>query len=90
MGKFELPVHAVLEPEVFVLFPLVMETKSSWKSVANTAGAGWTVRTNVEEPVPPALLAETVTKVVPAKVGLPEMTPELVLTVSPPGRPVAP
>ena len=58
--------------------------------MANTAGAGWKVRTNVEEPVPPALLAETVTNVVPAEVGVPEIKPELVLTVSPPGRPLAP
>jgi hypothetical protein len=40
-------------------------------------------------PVPPALVALSVTLVVAAVVGVPEISPVVVLTVSPAGNPVA-
>ena len=48
-----------------------------------------TVKVSVALPVPPALVALMVTVYVPAVVGVPEINPVLVFTVSPPGRPVA-
>ena len=53
-------------------------------------GIGWTVKVRVRLSVPPALLAESVTVLVPAVVGLPEMTPVSKLRVKPTGRLVAP
>jgi hypothetical protein len=47
------------------------------------------LRTNVAVPVPAALVALRVTLKLPAAVGAPEMTPVLVLTDSPAGKPVA-
>ena len=47
------------------------------------------VITSVAEPVPPALVALMVTLVVPAAVGVPEITP-FASTLSPFGRGVAP
>ena len=47
------------------------------------------VSTSVAEPVPPAFVALIVTFDVPAAVGVPEIAPVAVLTVSPAGRPVA-
>ena len=41
-------------------------------------------------PLPPALVAETVTEVDPTALGVPEMTPVLVFNVSPAGSPGAP
>jgi hypothetical protein len=41
-------------------------------------------------PVPPLFVAVTVTVDVAAAVGVPEITPEPVLTVNPVGNPVAP
>ena len=41
-------------------------------------------------PVPPALLAVTVALEVPATVGVPDITPVVLLMVSPDGNPVAP
>ena len=53
-------------------------------------GAARRVRTRVAVPVPVALIAETVTRNVPAAtLGVPEITPVLVLMERPPGRPVA-
>jgi hypothetical protein len=47
-------------------------------------------RTRVAVPVPVALVAERVTRKVPAAtLGVPEMRPVPVLIESPPGRPVA-
>ena len=47
-------------------------------------------RTRVAVPVPVELVAERVTLKVPAAtLGVPEITPVLVLMESPPGRPVA-
>ena len=48
------------------------------------------VRVSVALPVPPALVALMVTLYVPAVVGVPEISPVLVLTVKPAGSPVAP
>ena len=42
------------------------------------------------DPVPEPFVAEISTLDVPAAVGVPEMAPLLVLTLSPVGRPVAP
>ena len=47
------------------------------------------VKDNVAVPVPAALVALNVTLDVPAAVGVPEMTPVVVLTESPAGNPVA-
>jgi hypothetical protein len=47
------------------------------------------VKTKVAEPVPFALVALSVTLEVPAAVGVPEITPVVVLTESPAGNPVA-
>ena len=47
------------------------------------------VQAKVAEPVPPALVALNVTLEVPAAVGIPEITPVVVLTESPAGNPVA-
>jgi hypothetical protein len=47
------------------------------------------VKVNVAVPVPPALVALMVTVYVPAVVGVPEINPELVLTVKPAGNGVA-
>ncbi len=47
------------------------------------------VRASVAVPVPLAFVALRATLVVPAAVGVPEITPVVVLTVRPPGRFVA-
>ena len=53
-------------------------------------GAALRVITRVAVPVPVALVAERVTRKVPAAtLGVPEMRPVPVLIESPPGRPVA-
>jgi hypothetical protein len=48
------------------------------------------VRVRVALPVPPALVALSVTDEVPAAVGVPEIKPVPVFTDSPIGNPVAP
>ena len=48
------------------------------------------VKVSVALPVPPALVALIVTLYVPAVVGVPEITPVLVFTLKPGGKPVAP
>ena len=53
-------------------------------------GAALTVRVRVALPVPPLLVALSVTLEVPAPVGVPEINPETVFTVRPPGSPDAP
>jgi hypothetical protein len=47
------------------------------------------VSVSVAVPVPPALLALSVTEDVPVAVGVPEITPVVVLTLNPEGNPVA-
>ena len=47
------------------------------------------VKVSVAVPVPPLLVALSVTLVVPAAVGVPEITPVVVLTERPAGNPVA-
>jgi len=51
---------------------------------------GLMVSVNVAVPVPPPLVALTVTVDVPAVVGVPEINPLVVFTVKPAGSPVAP
>ena len=55
-----------------------------------TGGPDVTVTVSVVLPVPVLFVALIVTGVVPAALGVPEMTPVEVLTDSPPGNPVAP
>jgi hypothetical protein len=52
--------------------------------------ARFTVNVRVALPVPPLLVAVIVTVDVAAPVGVPEINPDPVLTVSPAGSPVAP
>jgi hypothetical protein len=47
------------------------------------------VSVRLARPVPPELLALRVTVELPAAVGVPEISPVLVLTVSPAGKPLA-
>ena len=54
-----------------------------------TGVAGLIVKVKVALPVPPELVALMVTAYVPAVVGVPEITPVLVLTDRPAGSPVA-
>jgi hypothetical protein len=53
-------------------------------------GVGRTVMVSVALPLPPALLALMVELNVPVTLGVPLITPVLVLTLKPVGRPVAP
>jgi hypothetical protein len=55
----------------------------------STLGAELTVKDNVADCVPVALVALNVTLDVPTTVGVPEMTPVVVFTESPGGNPVA-
>jgi hypothetical protein len=55
-----------------------------------TGGTGTIDRVNVAVPDPPPLVALRVTVVVPATVGVPEITPLPLFTASPAGSPVAP
>ena len=48
-----------------------------------------TVTVTTMLPVPPALVADTVTEDVPVAVGVPETRPVAVLTLNPAGKPVA-
>ena len=58
--------------------------------MTGAAPAAFTVRAKVALPVPPALVAEIVTLLVPAALGVPVIAPVPVLTLKPAGRPVAP
>jgi len=55
-----------------------------------TGAAAATVRVRGALPVPPLLVALTVTLKVPAPVGVPEIKPETVFAVRPVGNPDAP
>ena len=57
--------------------------------VMEGAGGAFIVIAKAVDPVPPALVALIVALVLPVTVVVPEITPLLVLTVSPVGRPVA-
>ena len=54
-----------------------------------TGGAAAMVTVSVALPVPPLLVALSVTVEVPAAVGVPEINPLTVFTVTPAGNPVA-
>ena len=54
-----------------------------------TGAAAVMVSVRVALPVPPALVAPSVTVEVPAEVGVPEISPVAVLTDKPAGKPVA-
>ena len=54
------------------------------------AGNGVTPNVRVLVPVPHELVAESLTELVPATVGVPEIKPLVVLTLSPVGRLLAP
>lgn len=90
VGKFVFPVQGVLEPGVVTLSPLVIEEKSSLKIVVTgPPPPDVTEMDNWAFPVPAEFVAERATFDVPAAVGVPEMTPVEVFTLSPAGRPVA-
>ena len=55
-----------------------------------TTVAGAIVTVRLALPVPPLLVALSVTVEVPAAVGVPEISPVAVLSDKPPGNPVAP
>ena len=55
-----------------------------------TGRAGLMVSVRVAEPVPPLLVALSVTVEVPTTLGVPEINPVLVFTARPAGSPVAP
>jgi hypothetical protein len=57
--------------------------------VITGAGGLLTVMAKLAEPVPPALVALIVALVVPVAEGVPEITPLLVFTVRPAGKPDA-
>ena len=65
------------------IFPLAVAT------LETTGAATVTVIVKALVPVPPALVAPTVTADVAAVVGVPEINPVAVLIVSPAGNPVA-
>ena len=48
-----------------------------------------TVTVTAMLPVPPTLVADTVTEDIPVAVGVPEIRPVAVLTLNPAGKPVA-
>ena len=54
-----------------------------------TGAAELIVSVRLALPVPPELVALSITVEVPAAVGVPEISPVLVLTASPGGKPVA-
>ena len=54
-----------------------------------TGFAEFTVRVRIAVPVPPEFVAPIVTLLVDTTIGVPEMTPLEVLTLSPVGRPLA-
>ena len=54
-----------------------------------TGGPSVILNVTTRLPVPVALVADTVTLLVATVVGVPEITPVLVFTLSPAGRPVA-
>jgi hypothetical protein len=54
-----------------------------------TGAATVMVSVRVALPIPPALVAPSVTVEVPAEVGVPEINPVAALTDSPAGKPVA-
>jgi hypothetical protein len=58
--------------------------------VIDGAPAGFTVSVRVALPVPPLLVALNITVEAAAAVGVPKISPDPVLTVSPTGKPVAP
>ena len=59
------------------------------KELVMTGGGGFTVSVSVAVPVPPGLLALSITENVPAADGVPLINPVETLTVIPAGRPVA-
>ena len=81
------PAHEVPDPLVLVLFPVVIEAKSSLRIVVPPLAV--TVSVNAAEPVPAEFVAEMVALDVPAAAGVPEMMPVDVFTVRPVGRPDA-
>ncbi|MEI8080147.1 MAG: hypothetical protein WCH61_11030 [bacterium] len=88
--KFVFPVHALFDPVVDVLFPVMIEAKSSLsREVLPPPPPEVIVMLSVAFPVPAEFVAEMVAFEVPATVGVPEMSPVDVFTVSPDGRPAA-
>ena len=80
-------VFAGKERDKVVVVPEAALAAACTKPVGKPAAI---VRVSVALPVPPALLALSVTVEVPAEVGVPEIDPLVLLTASPAGNPVAP
>ena len=69
--------------------PSVLPFVPACPAMVTAAVAPRMVRARVAVPVPPALVALSVTAETPTAVGVPVMTPVAVLTLNPAGRPVA-
>ena len=86
------------EPATLATPPVRVELLKAWPAVMAEAvggvvmtGVPWAmVNARVALPVPPRFVAVMVALEFPAVVGVPEMTPVVVFTVSPAGKPVAP
>jgi len=90
-----------LDPPVFVIESVKVRLLPTWAlpkarlaglaaSWPGAAGAGLMVNVRLALPVPPLLVALSVTVDVAAAVGVPEINPEVLLTDKPAGNPVAP
>jgi len=90
-----------LDPPVFVIESVKVTLLPIWAlpkarlaglavSVPAAAGAGLMVSVRLALPVPPLLVALSVTVDVAAVVGVPEINPDVLLTDNPAGNPVAP
>ena len=82
-------ISVVLGELVVVSPPVVRDAKSSLNKFEPPPLLGFTVMTRVAVPVPEPFVAEIDTLKVPATVGVPVIAPVDVLTLSPPGNPVA-
>ena len=87
--KLPFPNHSLLEPSVEVLLPAVREEKFSLNKVVTPPPAGLMVIDRAAVPVPAELVAEIVTLLDPAVVGVPEIAPVVAFTANPFGKPVA-
>ncbi len=82
------PLQALLEPDVPLLFPVVIEEKFSLKICVPfpPSPPAVIVMVSVALAVPMEFVAESVALVVPAAAGVPETRPVAVLTERPDGR----
>ena len=59
-------------------------------SLVTSGAGGFTVKIREADPVPPAFVAVRVMVEEPANVGVPEISPVLLLMLNPDGKPLAP